>query len=71
MSSSTDKIKGLANETAGHVKRSVGKAVGSERLQAEGVAQELKGHVQKAVGDAKSALKGAADKAAHHINKNA
>ncbi|QAY95834.1 CsbD family protein [Methylovirgula ligni] len=70
MSSSTDKIKGVANEVAGEVKRGVGKAVGSEKLQAEGAAQELKGHVQKAVGDAKSAVKDAADKASHQIHKN-
>ena len=70
MSSTTDKIKGLANEAAGHVKQGVGKAVGSEKLQAEGVAQELKGHTQKAVGDAKDAVKNAVNKTAEHMNKN-
>jgi uncharacterized protein YjbJ (UPF0337 family) len=70
MSSATDKIKGLANEAAGHVKRSVGQAVGSDKLQVEGATQELKGHVQKAVGDAKSALKDAAAKMAQQFNKH-
>jgi len=70
MSSTTDKIKGVGNEAAGHLKRDVGKAIGSEKLAAEGVAQDLKGHAQKAMGDAKSAVKDAANKAAHRINKD-
>lgn len=70
MSSTTDKIKGVSNEAAGHLKQGVGKAVGSEKLRAEGVAQDLNGHAQKAVGDAKSAVKDAANKAADHANKH-
>ena len=61
MSGTTDKIKGAANEAAGGVKRNVGRAAGSDRLEAEGAAQELKGKAQKAVGDAKNAAKDAAD----------
>ena len=61
MSSTTDKAKGLANEAAGNVKQSIGKATGNERLQAEGKGQELKGKGQKAVGDAKQGVKDAAD----------
>jgi uncharacterized protein YjbJ (UPF0337 family) len=63
MSSTTDKIKGVANETAGKVKESVGRTVGNERLEAEGDAQQLKGATQKAVGDAKDAVKNVVDKA--------
>jgi uncharacterized protein YjbJ (UPF0337 family) len=70
MSSTTDKIKGVANEAAGSVKQGVGKAVGSDKLRAEGAAQELKGHAQKAVGDTKDAVKHAANKSSEHINKN-
>jgi uncharacterized protein YjbJ (UPF0337 family) len=70
MSSTTDKIKGTANEAAGQVKQGVGKAVGSDKLRAEGAAQELKGHAQKAVGDAKDAVKNAANKTAERVNKN-
>jgi uncharacterized protein YjbJ (UPF0337 family) len=62
MSSTTDKIKGAANEAAGKVKQGVGKATGSEKLQAEGAAQELKGKAQGTVGDAKGAVKSATDK---------
>lgn len=64
MGSTTDKIKGLANEAAGNVKQGVGKAVGNEQLQAEGVAQEAKGEAQKAMADVKSGVKDAADKVA-------
>lgn len=61
MSSTTDKIKGLANEAAGNVKQSIGKTTGNEKLQAEGKGQELKGKGQKTVGDAKQGVKDAAD----------
>ena len=40
MGSTTDKIKGHANEAAGKVKQRVGKAVGNDRLRAKG-AQEI------------------------------
>ncbi len=69
MSSTTDKIKGVANEVAGSVKEGVGKAVGSDKLRAEGAAQELKGKAQKAVGDAKDTWKDAANKTAEQVNK--
>lgn len=62
MSSTTDKAKGIANETGGSVKEGIGKAVGSDKLRAEGAAQNLKGHAQKAVGDTKDAAKSVADK---------
>lgn len=61
MSSTGDKMKGLANEAAGNVKQGVGKATGNEKLQAEGKGQELKGKGQKTVGDAKQGVKDAAD----------
>lgn len=57
MSSTTDKIKGMANEAAGNVKQAVGKAVGDQKLKAEGVVQELKGEAQQTVGKAKDAIK--------------
>ena len=62
MSGTTDKIEGLGNEAAGSAKRNIGRAVGSDRLEAEGVAQEIQGKVQNAVGDAKNAVKDAAHK---------
>ncbi len=63
MGSTTDKIKGVANEAAGNVKQGVGKAVGSDKMQAEGKVQEIKGKGQKAMGDAKAATKDAVNKA--------
>jgi uncharacterized protein YjbJ (UPF0337 family) len=62
MSSTTDKIKGHANEAIGKAKQGVGEMTGSEKLQAEGLAQEAKGDIQKGVGNAKEAVKDAADK---------
>ncbi|MEN3210118.1 CsbD family protein [Methylorubrum populi] len=62
MSSTTDKIKGLANEAAGNVKQGLGKVTGNDRLVAEGKAQELKGEAQKTAGDVKDGAKNLADK---------
>jgi uncharacterized protein YjbJ (UPF0337 family) len=69
MSSTTDKIKGLANEAVGNIKQGVGSVTGNEKLQAEGKAQELKGEAQKTVGDAKDGIKGAAQSAADAVKK--
>jgi len=63
MSSTSDKIKGLANEAAGNVKQGVGKMTDNDRLRAEGKAQEIKGEAQQAVGKAKDAVKDGVDKA--------
>jgi uncharacterized protein YjbJ (UPF0337 family) len=62
MTSTTDKIKGAANEVAGAVKQTVGEAVGNPKLQVEGAAQKLKGAAQGAVGDAKDTVKKVVDK---------
>ncbi|KQO92577.1 CsbD family protein [Methylorubrum extorquens] len=62
MSSTTDKIKGLANEAAGNVKQGIGNVTGNDKLVAEGKAQELKGEAQKTVGDVKDGAKALADK---------
>ena len=43
MSGNTDKAAGMANKAAGKVKQGVGKAVGSDKLQAEGGWTESKG----------------------------
>jgi uncharacterized protein YjbJ (UPF0337 family) len=63
MSSTTDKIKGLANEAAGNIKQVAGKAVGNHELHAEGIVQERKGEAQQAVGKVKDAVKQVVDKA--------
>jgi len=63
MSSTTDKIKGVANEAAGAVKQSTGKAVGNPTLEVKGALQKGKGEAQQAVGKAKDAVKKVIDKA--------
>ena len=62
MSSTTDKLKGLANEAVGNVKQAAGKVAGNDKLVTEGKAQELKGEAQKTVGDVKDGAKNLADK---------
>jgi uncharacterized protein YjbJ (UPF0337 family) len=69
MGSTTDKIKGYANEAAGKAKQAVGKAIGNDRLRAKCAAQEIKGDAQKAVGKAKGAIKDAADKVADQAHE--
>ena len=70
MSSTTDKVKGTANEAMGKAKQKIGEATGSDRLEGEGVIQEVKGKGQKAVGDAKDVAKDAMDRAAAKANDN-
>ncbi len=62
MSSTTDKIKGAANELAGKAKQGIGDATGNDKMKADGAAQELKGKTQSTVGDAKDTVKSATDK---------
>lgn len=70
MSSTTDKIKGTANEAIGKAKQKIGEATGSEEMQGEGAIQEAKGKGQKAVGNVKEATKDAVNRAANVANKN-
>jgi uncharacterized protein YjbJ (UPF0337 family) len=63
MTSTTDKIKGTANEIVGKGKQAVGKSVGNESLQGEGAAQEIKGKAQNLKADVKDAFKKGVDKA--------
>ena len=61
MSSTSDKMKGVANKAVGKVKQGLGEATDDPELKGEGKLQEAKGDLQKATGDAKSAIKKAAD----------
>ena len=63
MSSTGDKVKGMANEAVGNIKQGVGKATDNSKLQVEGKAQEVKGEAQQTVGNAKDAVKKGVDKA--------
>ena len=69
MGSTADKASGYANEAAGSIKKNIGKAVGSDKMEVEGGAQELKGKAQVEVGKAKAAIKEGADKTADEINR--
>lgn len=42
MGSTSDKVKGVANEAVGNIKQGVGKATDNDRMRAEGVVQEKK-----------------------------
>jgi uncharacterized protein YjbJ (UPF0337 family) len=68
MGSTSDKVKGTANEAMGKAKQKIGEATGSERLEGEGAIQEVKGKGQKAVGDAKEMTKDAINRAADKAN---
>lgn len=63
MGSTSDKIKGAANEVAGKARQVAGRAVNNHEEQAKGALQEAKGKVQVAKGNAKEAIKSAVDKA--------
>jgi uncharacterized protein YjbJ (UPF0337 family) len=63
MGSTTDKIKGMANEAAGNVKQAAGKAMDKPDWQVEGALQERKGEAQQTVGKAKDSVKDVVDKA--------
>jgi uncharacterized protein YjbJ (UPF0337 family) len=69
MGSTTDKIKGTANEAMGKAKKGLGEATGDEQLEGEGAIQEVKGKGQKAMGDVKDAAKDAINRAAAAANK--
>ncbi len=63
MGSTTDKIKGYANEAAGNAKQAAGKILDNPKLKVEGIVQERKGEAQQAVGKAKDAVKKVVDNA--------
>jgi uncharacterized protein YjbJ (UPF0337 family) len=69
MGSTTDKVKGAANQVGGKIKESVGKAIGNEQMQAEGNVQQIKGKAQQTLGEAKDAVKSTANKVADSVNK--
>lgn len=62
MSSTTDKIKGVANEAVGNIKQGVGEATDNARLKGEGKAQEIKGEGQQTKGKVKDTVKSGIDK---------
>jgi uncharacterized protein YjbJ (UPF0337 family) len=63
MGSTSDKVKGAANQVAGAVKEAAGHAVGNPNLEVEGTVQKRKGETEEAVGKTKDAIKEIVDKA--------
>ena len=63
MGNTADNIKSAANQVAGSVKQTVGKAVGNPSLEMQGAEQKLKGQAQGVVGDSKESIKKIIDKA--------
>lgn len=45
-----EEIKGKGEQLKGDVKKSVGRATGNDRLEAEGTADKLEGHVREGLG---------------------
>ncbi|MCZ8183992.1 MAG: CsbD family protein [Beijerinckiaceae bacterium] len=62
MSSTGDKMKGLAKEAQGKINQGVGRLIGNRKLEAEGILLKRKGQAQQAVGNAKDAIKSVIDK---------
>ncbi|ACO76494.1 CsbD-like stress response protein [Azotobacter vinelandii CA] len=63
MGSTSDKVKGNANELAGKIKKGVGGATDDPALENEGRAQESRGKAQQVKGDVKDSLKRGIDRA--------
>ncbi len=61
MSSTSDKVKGTANELAGKARKATGDAMDDPEMEAHGAAQETKGDLQKAKGDVKDGAKKVVD----------
>lgn len=62
MGSTSDKIKGVANEAAGNIRQGVGKATDDHEMHDKGVLQERKGEAQQDRGEAKEQLKRTIDR---------
>jgi len=57
-----DRVKGMADQAKGSVKRAVGKATSDSKLQAEGAADKIKGKAENAIGGARDALRENSDR---------
>ncbi|MBR0870513.1 CsbD family protein [Bradyrhizobium tropiciagri] len=63
MGSTTDRIKGTANDAIGRFRRRVGAATGSPAMQGRGAMQQAKGKGQKALSGAKRMVRNAVNRA--------
>ena len=64
-----DRVKGSADQVKGALKEAAGDLTGDAKLKAEGKADNLKGKVENAVGGAKDAVKEAAKKLNHTLDR--
>jgi uncharacterized protein YjbJ (UPF0337 family) len=71
MSNTSKRAKGAAKEHGGKIQKKVGRAVGSERMEAEGRARELEGRDEKESAKARERLKGAVEETAGEIQRRA
>jgi uncharacterized protein YjbJ (UPF0337 family) len=58
----SDKLKGMADDAAGRVKRQVGEWTGDTSAQVDGAAQQVKGKAEKTVGNIRDAVNDAGRK---------
>lgn len=61
--------EGVAREVGGKIEKTVGKAIGSERLATRGRARELEGQAQQEAAKARERVKGAAEEIAGSARK--
>ncbi len=52
-----DRIKGVAKQKSGELKKGIGKLTGDEKLKSEGRSEEARGKVQNTVGGVKDTLR--------------
>jgi uncharacterized protein YjbJ (UPF0337 family) len=52
----SDKLKGMADDAAGRVKRQVGEWTGDTSAEVDGAAQQIKGKAEKTVGNIRDAV---------------
>jgi uncharacterized protein YjbJ (UPF0337 family) len=52
----SDKLKGMADDAAGRVKRQVGEWTGDTGAEVDGAAQQIKGKAEKTVGNIRDAV---------------
>lgn len=70
MGNKARRAKGAAQEVVGKLKKTAGRIVGSERVEAEGRATELKGRERQAVAKAGERAKGTVEQAGGALKKN-
>jgi len=52
-----DRIKGVAQQAKGNIKKAVGEITGDAKLKAEGDMDKMEGKIRNAVGGAKDAIR--------------